>query len=97
MESEIIFFHKAIINKRYMLELKIRQFMGKNEKYPDALKYNLIFLDLKTDKKILFDNHPPKGHHYHIGEKEFDYEFKDEEKLISDFKTLVLNRFGVII
>ncbi len=97
MNSEITYYHKALIKNKYILELKIRHFKKPPKRFPESIKYNLIFKEVKTGKQILFDNHLPKGHHYHINNLEFSYEFKDESKLIADFKKLVEEYFGVIL
>ena len=52
-------------------------------------------MDTRSQKKVLFDNHHPKGHHYHINDNEFIYNFFDEDNLIDDFKLVIFNQFGV--
>jgi len=71
--------------------------VGKSIRYPDSLKYGLIFVDSKTGHKVLMDNHHPKGHHVHLGEQEFPYHYVDENKLVVDFKAFVLANMGVNI
>jgi hypothetical protein len=97
MKSKIVYHHKALIKDTYILELKIRKFTEPPKRFPDCIKYNLIFLEIKTGHKILYDNHLPQGHHYHIDENVFTYEFIDEDKLLNDFKNLVEDHFGVIL
>jgi len=41
------------------------------------------------------DNHHPKGDHLHIGTEEIPYDFISPEKVIEDFRTLVLEHLGV--
>lgn len=57
-----------------------------SQDYPDGLKYSM-FLILKETGKVLvgFDNHKPKGHHFHYQGRESTYKFKDENKLLEDF------------
>jgi len=43
------------------------------------------------------DNHHPKGPHVHLDERELPYEFSNEDKLIDDFKKLVLEHLEVKI
>lgn len=43
------------------------------------------------------DNHHPKSDHIHIKDTEVSYEFKSVEKLIEDFKELVLEHLGISI
>lgn len=35
-------------------------------------------------------NHPPKGHHIHLDDKEQQYEFRETDGIVDDFKKLVL-------
>lgn len=45
-----------------------------------------MIIIIKNNKRILgYDNHERKGHHKHIHNKEFPYNFEDIDKLISDF------------
>ncbi len=97
MESKLIYHHKALIQNKFLLELKLRIFESPPERFPDSIKYNLLFLEIKTGKRIIFDNHLPKGDHYHINDKEFPYNFINEDILINDFKNLVKDIFGVIL
>ncbi len=43
------------------------------------------------------DNHHPKGHHIHIDDKEWPYQYVDEIQLMRDFKALVFEYMGVKI
>ncbi len=52
-------------------------------------------IDIKTKKKVLMDNHTPKGHHYHINDEEFDYKYIGIEQLVEDFYSLVKVHLGV--
>ena len=88
------FSHKAKLQKRYIVELNIFEISNEN-KYPDNIKYRLICIDIKTGKKVLFDNHIPKGHHFHLNEREFKYDFINEDRLIEDFQNLIYDHFGV--
>ncbi len=74
------------------MELKIHTVDDK--RYVDGVKYSLLMIDIKNDKKVLMDNHHPKGHHFHLDEDEFDYQYKNDDTLIEDFKKLVLQHFG---
>ena len=90
----MIVWHKARVRGHYIVELKIHQ-VGRSTKYPDGVKYGLICNDLKTGKKVLMDNHQPKGHHIHLDEQQLAYEFKDSDRLVDDFKALVLQHLEV--
>lgn len=39
---------------------------------------------------VLFDNHSPKGHHYHIQGVEGPYVFVDLDRLLADFKAAIV-------
>jgi hypothetical protein len=65
--------------------------------YPDGIKYGLICYDTKTAKKVLLDNHHPKGPHIHLDDKELPYEFVDEDTLIEDFKRIVYEHLEIKI
>jgi len=94
MSSELKYWHKSMLQDRYILELQI--WIIENDKnYPESYKYSLICIDKKTQDKILFDNHSPKGHHFHINDKEFEYKFINEDNLIRDFEKLIFEHFGV--
>lgn len=82
-------------NKRYVLETKI--WLLDDHRYPSGVKFSLIFIDTKTGRKVLIDNHHPKGPHIHLDDDEFGYAYVDEKKLIADFKAHVFGHFGVKI
>ena len=69
--------------------------VNEKKRYPHGVKYGLICMDSKTGDQVLMDNHHPKGHHIHLNKKEISYEFTTPEKLIEDFKKLVLEHLGV--
>lgn len=80
-----------------MLEMAIHK-VNRSIRYPDGVKYGLILADLRSGKRVLMDNHHPKGPHVHLHDrKEIPYTYVDEEKLITDFKALVLENMGVKI
>jgi hypothetical protein len=82
-------------NKRFVLEAKI--WVIADSRYPDGVKYSLVFIDTKTGRKVLLDNHQPKGHHLHLDDNEFTYNYVNDKLLIGDFKSLVFQHFGVSI
>ncbi len=85
---------KLKIKNRFVIEYSIYE-VPKSSKYPDGVKYGLICKDLETDDFVLFDNHHPKGPHIHFNDQEFEYQFKNEEQLMEDFKLLVFERMGI--
>ena len=95
MEAKLIEYFKQDVNRSYVLEVKV--WRVKDRRYRFGLKYSLIFLEYKTKKKILMDNHYPKQAHVHINKTEFDYDFKSIDQLFYDFKSLIFKHFGEII
>ena len=96
MKARLVFWHKVRLQDRYILELVIHE-IQKSEKYVDGVKYRLICRDLNTGRRILMDNHFPKGPDVHIDESEKLYVWKDEETLIEDFKKLVREHLEVML
>jgi hypothetical protein len=96
MRAELVYWHKARLHERYILEMQIHR-VARSTRYPDGVKYGLILVDSKTGKRVLMDNHHPKGPHMHLNDQEIFYEYIDEEKLIKDFRELVLNIMEVKI
>lgn len=43
------------------------------------------------------DNHHPKGPHVHINDEEMPYEFHGLDRLVADFRRLILEYMGVQI
>ena len=96
MKATLVYWHRARLQGRYVLEMEIYK-VGKSGKYRDGVKYGLILTDLRSGKRVLMDNHHPKGPHIHLDNQEFPYQYIDEEKLIKDFKNLVLTHMEVKI
>jgi hypothetical protein len=94
MATDLHFWHKSYVHDRYVLELKI-WLIHKNHDYPEGYKYRLICIDQRTGRRVLLDNHSPKGHHMHMDDKQFSYRFTTEQNLIDDFKRLILDHMGV--
>lgn len=82
-------------NNRYVLETKI--WLLSDPRYPSGVKFSLIFIDTKTMRKVLYDNHHPKGPHIHINDNEIPYVYIDEKTLMANFRSQVLQHFGVTI
>ncbi len=93
MNSKLKIHLKQYVHGKYVLEVNIWSVVDK--RYPDGVKYSLIFIEVKSGRKVLMDNHHPKKPHVHLDEKEMDYEYMGEEKLFSDFEKYVLQHFGV--
>jgi hypothetical protein len=94
MKAHLKYYIKNKIHDRYVVELSIYE-VGKSSKYPDGIKYGLICKDIKSGDYVLLDNHHPKGPHVHINEREFSYEYVNDDKLIADFEMMVLKELGV--
>lgn len=69
----------------------------KTKNYPLGVRYSLICVDPSTSKRVLMDNHHPKGPHVHFDDKEVGYKFVSKDALFTDFKNLVLDHLGVQI
>ncbi len=69
MKAHLIFLHKAHLQKRYVLEMKIHE-VGISQKYEDGVRYSMILTDLVSKRRVLMDNHHPKGPHIHLDERE---------------------------
>lgn len=85
---------KKVFENGSVLEMKLWE-VKPTGVYPEGIKYSLIFIDTGSDKKLLMDNHSPKGHHYHINDEQFEYKYVSIEKLIDDFRSLVNVHMGV--
>lgn len=96
MKAILKYFSKTEIRGRYVVELSIHE-VATSDKYPDGVKYGLICKDLKSGQSVLFDNHHPKGPHFHINEQEFEYLYVSDDRLIADFKATVWIEMGVRI
>lgn len=96
MKARLVYWHKAQIQSRYVLEMTIYE-VARSARYKDGVRYRLIVVDLTTGRQVLVDNHYPKGPHAHLDRTEIPYDFVDEEKLIDDFKRLVLEHLEVKI
>ena len=94
MKAHLRYYVKNKVHDRYVIELSIYE-VGISSKYPDGIKYGLICKDLKNGDYVLLDNHHPKGPHMHINNREFAYEYTDDESLINDFEMIVLKELGV--
>ncbi len=92
---------KAILRTHYkfsfqslIIEAKLYE-VEVTEKYPLGVKYRIICIDPKSKKRILLDNHHPKGPHMHINDEELEHEYKNEDQLLNDFEQLVFIHMGV--
>lgn len=96
MKAVLVRHEKFIVRRRYLIEISVHQ-VPRSASYKDSLKWGLICFDRISGKKVLMDNHHPKGPHIHIDADELPYEFSGLDKLISDFRQLITEHMGVQI
>ena len=96
MKAILKYSQKLTIKNGFVVHLTIHE-ISDLKKYPDGIKYGLVCADTKTGRKVLLDNHHPKGPHIHLEDLELPYEFIDEDTLIDDFKKLVLEHMEIKI
>lgn len=94
MKAKLVRFEKFILRKRYTVEISVYEIQN-SKQYPDKLKWGLICVDRISGKKVLMDNHHPKGPHIHIDEIEMPYDFVNLDQLVDDFRKLVTEHMGV--
>lgn len=66
-------------------ELKVWKVLVSHD-YPEGLKYSLFLVLKETGEIVLgFDNHRPKGHHFHQGKRQESFNFISVDHLIDEF------------
>ena len=88
--------YEVSVQDRYLVGVRIYE-VPRTETYPLGFRYRLLCVDLITSARVLMDNHHPKGPHVHVNDREFGYTFVTPEKLISDFKEIVMQRMGIVL
>ena len=74
----------------FIIKMKILK-VKTDDEFPEGIKYSLVALNNQSKKRVVgFDNHYGKGHHYHVFNREFSYDFVDEWQVITDFEKEVL-------
>lgn len=96
MKAVLVRHEKFIVRRRYLIEISVHQ-VPRSHSYKDGLKWGLICIDRISGKKVLMDNHHPKGSHIHIDDDEMPYSFRGLDKLVNDFRQLVTEHMGVQI
>ena len=94
MKARRIFHQKARIHEHYIVEFEIFE-VGDPIRYPDGVKYSLLCVNTRHGRRVLLDNHHPKGPHMHLDETETAYVFNGVSALIADFTRIVLEHLGV--
>ena len=101
IKAKLVRHEKFILRKRFTIEITVHEItvheIKNSKQYPDKLKWGFICVDRVSGKKILMDNHHPKGQHLHIDDLEMPYEFVDLDQLIDDFRSLVTEHMGAHI
>lgn len=83
MSSKLLFHEKRFEEDGSIIEIKIWE-VPKSDSNLDGVRYSLYWV--KEEKTLVgYDNHHPKGHHRHYGEKQESYNFTSIEALIQDF------------
>jgi len=88
--------NKRVLKDGAVIEMKVWE-VPNTKNYPEGFKYSLIAVDPVSGSKVLMDNHSPKGHHYHLDDKQLPYSFTNLNKLVRDFKKLTFDHLGVKI
>ena len=96
MKALLVRHEKFIVRSRYTIEITVHE-VPRSSKYLDGLKWGLICFDHRSEKRVLMDNHHPKGPHIHIDDQELPYNFSGLDQLIRDFRQLVTEHMGVQI
>jgi hypothetical protein len=96
MKATLVRHEKFIVRRRYLIEISVHQ-LPKSPRYVDGLKWGLICVDQLTGRRILMDNHHPKGPHIHVDKRELPYNFRDLDQLVIDFRKLIVEHLGVQI
>lgn len=89
--TKVILLHKSkdVLNSGLVKEVVIWQ-VPKSTHYPQGIRYRLVIADPVWKKVLLlFDNHAPKGPHWHDKKgQEHIYKFISVERLIEEFKKM---------
>lgn len=88
--AAVILREKVIDEAGNILELAIWR-VSVSAKNPEGIRYRLAYVRSgERPPAVLFDNHSPKGHHYHIQGVEGPYVFVDLDRLLADFKAAIV-------
>ena len=94
MKAILARYEKFIVRRRYIIEITVYQ-VTTSTRYHDGLKWGLICVDRVTGKRVLLDNHHPKGAHLHLDGNELPFKYLGLERLINDFRRIVSEHMGV--
>ena len=97
MTNAVLIRHeKFIVRRRYLVELTVHQ-VPKSDRYEHGFKWGMVCVDRISGKRVLMDNHHPKGPHVHIDDAEVGYECCGLDRLVDDFRRMVSQHMGVQI
>jgi len=86
-KAEQVMYHEFYHGPHVKIKISVWRLPEKEwDRYPIKFKYSLVCVNTRTGRKVLMDNHHPKGPHLHLDEREIDYNFKNIKSLLSDFK-----------
>jgi hypothetical protein len=58
-----------------------------SDRYPEGVRYRLVLVDPTNGRVLLlFDNHWPKGHHFHLRGREEKFRFTSIPEVIVEFR-----------
>ena len=76
-----------LIDESGGIEERVIWAVPKSARHPEGVRYRLAYIPKGAGRPaVLYDNHHPKGHHRHIGERQFSYDFTGVERLLEDFR-----------
>ena len=83
----IAIFREKVTDERGNIYEAVIWKIDRSRRYPEGVRYRLAFIRVEeTYPAVLYDNHHPKGHHRHIRNQEYNYNFESIEKLMQDFR-----------
>lgn len=94
MKAAKIFSQKALFKVSVIKEIfKIPE--AQANQFPDGFRVSMIaFRSDSPERMVLLDCHPPKGPHYHLGDKEVSFEWQGLDAADELFWNLVEKEFG---
>lgn len=86
-EKATLVIHQKLTSPKGLLrEISIWR-KPKSERYQEGIRYRLVLVDPRSGNVLLlFDNHWPKGHHFHVGDQEKAFKYTSIQDLIRIFR-----------
>jgi len=84
MNAELITRFKNVASNGDLIEMVIWRLPRPVPPCTHRFKYRLAYI-VGGSRIIGFDNERGKGDHFHMGDREYPYVFRDLERLIEDF------------